>query len=118
LNEKIKIFNYYFRLARERQRARPTQISFLNEISYKRLNQTPRLSDKCTLSNELAYIVGKTEATQSECIKAIWTYIQENGLIVPENKSYFQPDDHLQKIFGNQKVKCFAMSKYLLKHLF
>ena len=69
------------------------------------------------LSQDLADIVGKGEATRGECIKQLWAYIKEHKLQDPENKQYFKPDKRMAKIFGEDKMRGFAMAKHLGTHL-
>jgi len=69
------------------------------------------------LSQELADIVGKQEATRGEVIKQLWAYIKEHKLQDPENKQYFKPDKRMAKVFGEDKMRGFGMAKYLGKHL-
>ena len=49
----------------------------------------------------------------SQCVKRLWAYLKEKELQDPENKQWFTPDDTMSPIFGNEKIKCFSMSKYL-----
>jgi chromatin remodeling complex protein RSC6 len=35
----------------------------------------------------------------------------------PENKQWFTPDKLMQPIFGDERQKCFGMSKHLKEHL-
>ncbi len=69
------------------------------------------------LSNELADVVGKREATRGECIKQLWAYIKEHKLQDPENKQYFIPDQKMARIFGNDKMRGFGMAKFLSRHM-
>ncbi len=69
------------------------------------------------LSNELADIVGKREATRGECIKYLWAYIKEHKLQDPENKQYFIPDKKMARVFGNDKMRGFGMAKFLSRHM-
>lgn len=50
------------------------------------------------LSNDLAEIVGKKEASRAECIKQLWAYIKKNNLQDPENKQFFTPDKKMAKV--------------------
>jgi len=69
------------------------------------------------LSSDLADIVGKKEATRGEVIKQLWAYIKEHKLQDPENKQYFIPDKRMGKIFGQDKMRGFAMAKHITSHL-
>ena len=35
----------------------------------------------------------------------------------PENKQFFKPDKKMAKVFGEDKLRAFSMSKYLSAHL-
>ncbi len=69
------------------------------------------------LSPELAACVGKKEASRGECVKQLWAYIKRNNLQDPENRQYFKPDATMAKVFGHDKMRCFAMSKFIGAHL-
>ena len=75
------------------------------------------LTKKYNLSSDLADLVGKSEATRGECIKQLWAYIKEHDLQDPENKQYFKPDKKMAKVFGEDKMRGFGMSKHIGKHL-
>ena len=69
------------------------------------------------LSTELADVVGKKEASRAECVKQLWAYIKKHNLQDPENKQYFKPDKKMAKIFGEEKLRGFGMTKFLSSHL-
>ena len=69
------------------------------------------------LSADLADIVGKKEASRSECIKLLWAYLKKNNLQDPENKQYFTPDKKMAKVFGTERIRAFGMAKFLSAHL-
>jgi chromatin remodeling complex protein RSC6 len=75
------------------------------------------LTKSYKLSQDLADIVGKSEATRGEIIKQLWAYIKEHKLQDPDNKQYFKPDMRMSKIFGTEKMRGFAMAKHLGQHL-
>ena len=52
-----------------------------------------------------------------QCVKRLWAYLKEKELQDPENKQWFTPDATMAPIFGDEKIKCFSMSKYLKEHL-
>jgi len=56
------------------------------------------------LSEDLASIVGMSEASHVQCIKQLWTYINTNNLRDPKNMEFFIPDAKLAKIFGNNRI--------------
>ena len=69
------------------------------------------------LSADLAAIVGKKEASRAECIKQLWAYLKKNNLQDPANKQFFTPDAKMAKVFGKDRMRAFAMSKFLGAHL-
>merc|ERR1712062_443875 len=69
------------------------------------------------VSADLAAIIGKKEASRSECIKLLWAYMKKNNLQDPENKQYFTPDKKMAKIFGTERLRGFGMAKFLNNHL-
>merc|ERR1711976_1060550 len=75
------------------------------------------LTKPMKLSADLADIVGKKEASRSECIKLLWAYMKKNNLQDPENKQYFTPDKKMAKIFGTERLRGFGMAKFLNNHL-
>merc|ERR1711978_27469 len=78
------------------------------------------LTKPMTLSSELAAIVGAKKdekLARSEIVKRLWAYLKEKQLQDPENKQYFTPDELMQPVFGTEKMRAFAMSKYLKDHL-
>lgn len=76
------------------------------------------LTKPYALSADLSAIVGRTHASRGEVIKYLWAYIKEHKLQDPENKQYFKPDRKMAKVFGEDKVRGFAMAKYISSHLF
>ncbi|XP_040582697.1 uncharacterized protein [Lepeophtheirus salmonis] len=75
------------------------------------------LTKTMKLSNELADVVGKKEASRAECIKLLWAYLKKHNLQDPENKQYFTPDKKMAKIFGEDRIRAFGMAKFLKEHL-
>ena len=69
------------------------------------------------LSDDLADIVGKKEASRAECVKELWAYIKKNDLQDPKNKQFFKPDKKLAKVFGTDRIRGFGMVKFLKTHL-
>ena len=50
-------------------------------------------------------------------MKHLFAYIKENGLKDPEDGRFFIPDKKMAKIFGNEKLRSFGMSKFIGEHL-
>jgi len=90
------------------------------KIYFEKKSKMPKgtgLTKKYSLSSDLADLVGKSEATRGECIKQLWAYIKEHDLQDPDNKQYFKPDKKMAKVFGEDKMRGFGMSKHIGKHL-
>merc|ERR1711872_613818 len=80
--------------------------------------ETPSaFTKKFKLSADLAAIIGKKEASRPEITKDLWAYLKNNNLQDQENKQFFTPDKKMAKIFGNEKLKAFTMSKFINPHL-
>merc|ERR1711872_976553 len=80
--------------------------------------ETPSaFTKKFNLSADLAAIIGKKEASRPEITKDLWAYLKNNNLQDQENKQFFTPDKKMAKIFGNEKLKAFTMSKFINPHL-
>merc|ERR1711997_24854 len=75
------------------------------------------LTKPMKLSEDLAAIVGKKEASRAECIKELWAYLKKNNLQDPDNKQYFTPDKKMAKVFGTDRIRAFGMAKFLSAHL-
>merc|ERR1712076_196416 len=75
------------------------------------------LTKPMKLSEDLADIVGKKEASRAECVKELWAYIKKNDLQDPKNKQFFKPDKKLAKVFGTDRIRGFGMVKFLKTHL-
>ena len=44
-------------------------------------------------------------------------YLEKNNLQDPEAKQWFTPDKKVAKVLGNEKMKGFAMTKFINSHL-
>ena len=69
------------------------------------------------LSDDLADIVGKKEASRAECTKECWAYLKENNLQDPKNKQYFTPDKKMAKVFGTDRIRALGMAKFFSAHM-
>ena len=70
------------------------------------------------VSEELAEVVGKGPMPRTEVTKKLWAYIKKHNLQDKKNRRNINPDEKLQKIFGNRKsVNMFEMTKLVSKHL-
>ena len=78
------------------------------------------LTKPMNLSSDLAAIVGAKKGemlARSEIVKRLWAYLKKNNLQDPENKQFFTPDKLMQPVFGEERMRAFAMSKFLKPHL-
>ena len=72
------------------------------------------------VSKDLAAIIGTKKGekiSRPQVVKRLWAYLKEHNLQDPDNKQYFTPDDTMEPVFGNERIKAFSMSKYLKEHL-
>merc|ERR1712002_889268 len=72
------------------------------------------------ISPELAKIIGTKKGEQmsrGEVVKKLWAYLKEHNLQDPDQKQFFTPNKDMEGIFGNERTRCFSMSKYLKDHL-
>merc|ERR1712038_457882 len=86
----------------------------------KKKQKTPTpaaFTKKFKLSKDLSAIIGKKEASRPEITKELWAYLKKNNLQDPEAKQWFTPDKKMAKVFGTEKMKGFAMTKFINSHL-
>jgi chromatin remodeling complex protein RSC6 len=80
--------------------------------------KTSKFMQPLKVSEELAEVVGKGPMPRTEVTKKLWAYIKKHGLQDKKNRRNINPDEKLQKIFGNRKsVNMFEMTKLVSKHL-
>ena len=60
----------------------------------------PKITQVMKLSPSLAAIVGKKQASSSNCIKILWAYVKENNLQDPNNNQFFYPDEKMAKVIS------------------
>merc|ERR1711994_172144 len=88
------------------------------ESPVKEKRPTPAaFTKKFKLSKDLSAIIGMKEASRSEIVKELWAYLKKNNLQDPEAKQWFTPDKKMAKVFGSEKMKGFAMTKFINSHL-
>merc|ERR1712088_115297 len=88
------------------------------ESPQKEKRPTPAaFTKKFKLSKDLSAIIGKKEASRPEITKELWAYLKKNNLQDPEMKQWFTPDKKMAKVFGKDKMKGFAMTKFINPHL-
>ena len=72
------------------------------------------------VSADLAEIIGTKKGAQlsrPQVVKKLWAYITEQKLQDPGNMGVFTPAITMKPIFGEEKVRCLGVSKYLKGHL-
>merc|ERR1712156_592602 len=88
------------------------------ESPVKEKRPTPAaFTKKFKLSKDLSAIIGMKEASRPEITKELWAYLKKNNLQDPEAKQWFTPDKKMAKVFGSEKMKGFAMTKFINSHL-
>lgn len=70
----------------------------------------------CTLTPELAAVVGQDTMARHEVVKKVWSIIKEKNLYDPKNKQFAICNDELLKVFGVKRFRTFGMMKYLKDH--
>jgi upstream activation factor subunit UAF30 len=83
----------------------------------KKVRKTNKYNEPCTLSPELAAIVGQDQLPRHEVVKKMWAIVKERNLYDPKNKQFMICDDQLLTVFGRRKVRTFGMMKYLKEHI-
>ncbi len=68
-------------------------------------------------SPELAAVVGPHPLPRTEAVSRVWEYIKKHQLQNPENRREILADATLRKVFGQDKVTMFELSKHLAQHL-
>ncbi|NDD58244.1 MAG: type I DNA topoisomerase [Chlamydiae bacterium] len=77
-----------------------------------------RTQPALNLSKELQGVVGKTQLSRPEVIKAVWDYIKAHNLQDSSNKRLIKPDEKLSQVIGTkQPVDMMKLSGLLGKHL-
>merc|ERR1712110_162488 len=91
--------------------------TFLSSLFNTNMPAGKGITEPKKLSEDLADICGVEVASRGECMKHLFAYIKENGLKDPEDGRFFIPDKKMAKIFGNEKLRSFGMSKFIGEHL-
>ncbi|KAI5810181.1 hypothetical protein DFH27DRAFT_521791 [Peziza echinospora] len=70
------------------------------------------------LSEPLSDLIGRSECSRPETVKAIWDYVKKNNLQDENDKRYIVCDDSLKRVFDNaERVHMFTMNKLLSAHI-
>ena len=92
-------------------------ISILNGLVMAESKRGSGILKVMKVSDDLFDIIGIKEANRGQVVKELWAYLKKNKLQDPEAKQYFTPDKKTAKVFGTDRMKCFAMSKFLTAQL-
>ena len=71
----------------------------------------------CSLSPELAAVVGKDSASRQEALKGVWAYIKANDLQDPLNKRSIIADTTLQAVFKQETATMYEVMKLMSPHV-
>lgn len=71
---------------------------------------------ECTLSPELAKVMGQPTMARHEVVKQMWKLVKEKNLYDPKNKQFAICNDELLAVFGVKRFRTFGMMKYLKNH--
>jgi len=71
----------------------------------------------CTLSPELAAVVGKGIASRQDALKGVWAYIKANDLQDPQNKRSINADAALQAVFKQETATMYEVMKLMSPHV-
>jgi len=71
---------------------------------------------ECTLSPELAAVMGQPTMARHEVVKQMWKLVKEKNLYDPKNKQFAICNDELLTVFGVRRFRTFGMMKYLKNH--
>ncbi|OIW14463.1 hypothetical protein TanjilG_19511 [Lupinus angustifolius] len=75
------------------------------------------IPEKFKLSPALKEVLGIEVDTRPRIIAAIWHYVKARKLQNPNDPSFFHCDPHLQKVFGEEKMKFTDVAQRLSHHL-
>jgi upstream activation factor subunit UAF30 len=107
---------------RTRKGVQPPKKESKKKSKMKEPGSKPRRANKymeaCTLSPQLAAIVGEDRMPRHQVVKTMWAIIKERNLMDPKNKQFMLCDEQMMTVFGRKKVRTFGMMKYLKDHIF
>ena len=75
------------------------------------------IAQPMNVSFEISDAVNVQKASRCQVTKLLYEYIKENDLLDSRDRRFFYPDMKLTRIFGPHRVKVFAMSSFLGRHL-
>lgn len=106
----------HFRESKKRRTAKTDREKRKRRIPKEVFEKNP-FHEKLNLSPALAHVLGETQLSRPQAVKALWGYIKRNELQNPNDKREIICDDTLRPIFGD-KMTMFSMNKLLKPHLF
>jgi len=71
----------------------------------------------CSLSDELAVIVGGKKMTRPQVIKKLWAYIKRHKLQDAKKRRMINPDKKLSEVLGKRPVDMLKMAGLVSKHI-
>jgi len=87
-------------------------------VTAKRRNASREAMNRAIpLSDELAELLGISEASRPEAIRRLWLHCKENGMLNPDNKREVQFDGKLEQIMGTTTATLPQMMSLLVPHL-
>ncbi|KAF9934475.1 hypothetical protein FBU30_001968 [Linnemannia zychae] len=60
---------------------------------------------------------GRVEMPRHQVVKYLWSYIKDNNLQDEKDKREINCDQRMKALFGQDKINCFSMNKYIGNHL-
>ncbi len=71
----------------------------------------------CSLSPELAAVVGAKKLTRPQVMKKIWVYIKSHKCQDTKNRRMINPDKKLAEVLGKRPIDMLKMAGALSKHI-
>ncbi len=72
---------------------------------------------KCTLSPDLAAVVGAKTMTRPQVVKKVWAHIKAKKLQDPKHRRIIHPDAKLAPVLGKKPIDMLKMAGALSKHI-
>jgi chromatin remodeling complex protein RSC6 len=101
-------------MAKKRAKARKTKSKARKSKSKRK---SPLSQMQCSLSSELAEIVGSKKATRPQVMKKVWAYIKAKKLQDSKNRRLVCPDKKLAEVLGSRPIDMLKMAGALNKHI-
>ena len=75
----------------------------------------PHVPKKFKTSNELKALIGVNSDTKVGVYRRLWSYLKDNKRQCQGDKRYFIPDQAMRSIFGQGRIPCNRMMRYVTK---